>query len=394
MSKRNGFFTRSLLRETKRIGKDHTLILSLLLAPIFYAFFYGSIYLNKTENEVSIAVVDQDMTSLSRQYIRMIDQTQKVRVTRISPSLQEVRGMYLNAEVQGVLIIDRNFERKLKRLQTADVGLVLNTTRFLPSNDINEAVTEISLTVGAGIRLAYYEMHGDSDELSLTEAMPIKIEDHALFVTPSTYGGFLLPGLLLLILQQTFLIGLAESIGREREKGTVGEWLKLGGGRIWHAILGKGFFFLILFSAYALFFHVINYHVLDIGNGTAPFLLAFLIAVFYLVLLFFGTFFGSLFSREIWALQFFAFSSYPIFLLSGYSWPLYAMNDVLQGIAFLIPTTPILEAYSALVFKEASFTQIIKPFAHLLGLGLLYAGLAYWRMGILKRKLTNSIGAK
>lgn len=391
MSWKSSFFIRALLRETKRVGKDHTLILSLLFAPIFYAFFYGSIYLNKTESEVDIVVVDYDMTSLSRQYARMIDQTQTVNVKLRTASLQEAKALYLNTEVQGVLVIERNFERQLKRLQSTDVGLILNTSRFLPSNDINETVSEISLMIGAGIRLEYYEMHGDNDELSLVQAMPIDIEDHAIFVTPSTYGGFLLPGLLLLILQQIFLIGLSESMAREREKGTVGEWLELSKGRIWPAILGKGFFFMILFSAYALFFHIINFSVLDLGVGNSPLLLAFLIAVFYTVLLFFGTFFGSLFSKEIWALQFFAFSSYPFFLLSGYTWPLYAMNDFLQGIAFLIPSTPMLEAYSALVFKDASFSQILKPLLHLAGLGVLYAGLAYWRIHALKLKEKNMV---
>lgn len=384
---KNSFFIKALLREAQRVGKDHTLVLSLLLAPIFYAFFYGSIYLNKTESEVHLAVVDHDRTALSRQYTQMIDQTQKVNVALKTPSLQEAHRLFLNTDVQGILVIEKNFERNVKKLQSTDVGLILNTSRFLPSNDINEAVTEISLMLGAGVRLEYYELHGDNDELSLIEAMPISITDHSVFVTPSSYGGFLLPGLLLLILQQTFLIGLAESIAREREKETVKDWLDLSKGHIWSAIFGKGLFFLLLFSAYALFFHIVNYHVLNIGVGGNHWLLSFLLATFFLVILQFGTFFGTLFSREIWALQFFAFSTYPIFLLSGYSWPMYAMNDVLQTIANFIPTTPMLEAYSGIVFKEATFTQILHPFLHLLALGVFYAALAYWRMRVLRRKL-------
>ena len=384
---KHNFFIRSLLREAKRVGQDHTLILSLLFAPIFYAFFYGSIYLNKTEEEVPIAVVDHDHSALSRQYIRMIDESQKVTVSIKSSSLQDAQNDFLESKVQGILVIEKGFESNLKALRSTDVGLILNTSRFLPSNDINETVSEISLMIGAGVRLANYEMHGDNEDLSFTEAMPISLNDRTVFAAPLSYGSFLLPGLLLLILQQTFLIGLAESTAREREQKTVIDWFALSDGKVWPALIGKGAFYIILFSAYALFFHVINYYVLNIHIAGNPFLLAFTILTFYVVLVFFGQFFGSLFSKEIWALQFFAFSSYPIFLLAGYSWPLYAMNDTLQFIAGLLPTTPMLNMYVGIVFKDASFAQIAASFFQLCALGVFYGVLAYWRWNRLQKRL-------
>ena len=41
-----------LKRELKNVSKDSSLFLILLLAPILYAFMYGSIYLNKGEEKV------------------------------------------------------------------------------------------------------------------------------------------------------------------------------------------------------------------------------------------------------------------------------------------------------------------------------------------------------
>ena len=212
----SSFLISSILREAKRISEDHTLVLSLLLAPIFYAFFYGSIYLNKTEEEVEIVVVDQSRSELSRTFYRMVDETPEVNVVLSTQDFQKAKKMYLLGEVQAVVVIPSSFEKDLKKLHATDVGLFLNTSRFLPSNDINATVTKVALLLGAGVRLQYFELHGDNESLSITKAQPITMHDKTVFVTPSTYGGFLLPGLLLLILQQTFLIGLAESTARER----------------------------------------------------------------------------------------------------------------------------------------------------------------------------------
>lgn len=379
-------FIQQILREASRVSKDHTLILSLLLAPLFYAFFYGSIYLNKTEQEVHIAIVDHDHSDASRRFIRMIDEKQSINVALVTESLPEAKTQFIHTQVQGIVYISRNFEADLKSLKGSDVKIFLNTSRFLPSNDINESVTEVALIVGAGVRLKYYQMHGSNSDEALERAMPISIDDRSLYVMPSTYGGFLLPGLLLLILQQTFLIGMAESIAREREKKTVFDWLKLSGNSIWKAIWGKAMFFLLLFSAYAFFFHMVNYHVLNLPiSGSIP-LLVVLLTIFFMVLSMFGTFFGTLFSKEIWALQFFAFSSYPIFLASGYSWPLFALHPTVKAFAFILPTTPALEAYTGIIYKNASILDIQYNLAHLLFLGLVYGTLAWWRMKVLLGK--------
>jgi len=383
---RNNNLIKLVLREASRVTKDHTLILSLLFAPIFYAFFYGSIYLNKTEAEVPIAIVDQDHSDASRTFIRMIDETQSVTVAITTESLPVAKEQFMHTTVQGIVHIPRNFENNLKVLKGSDVKIFLNTSRFLPSNDINETVTEVALTIGAGVRLEYYQMHGSNSQESLDRAMPIIIDDRSLFVLPSTYGGFLLPGLLLLILQQTFLIGMTESIAREREKNTVSDWLAMGDNSISQAIWGKSLFYLILFSAYALFFHMINYHVLNLPIAGSASLLILVLTVFFMVLAMFGTFFGTLFSKEIWALQFFAFSSYPIFLASGYSWPLFAMNPVLKAFAFMLPTTPALEAYTSIIYKNATLYDIQLAIGHLLLLGMFYGILAMWRMRIIGNK--------
>ena len=76
-------------------------------------------------------------------------------------------------------------------------------------------------------------------------AEPISTEVRSLFNPGGYYGDFLLPGLLLLILQQTMLIGLAESIARERESNSLKQWLTDTHGNIFAAITGKSLFYIL-----------------------------------------------------------------------------------------------------------------------------------------------------
>lgn len=62
------------------------------------------------------------------------------------------------------------------------------------------------------------------------------------------------------------------------------------------------------------------------------------------------------------------------------------MNDVLQLIANMLPTTPVLEAYSAIVFKGAGFKQIFGDLLHLFSLGVFYGLLSFWRLRRLRNK--------
>ena len=71
---------------------------------------------------------------------------------------------------------------------------------------------------GAGVRLRYFEAKGMTQKTAIELVEPLSAEVHPIYNTTNCYGNFLLPGLFLLILQQTLLIGFGESIAKENEK--------------------------------------------------------------------------------------------------------------------------------------------------------------------------------
>lgn len=371
---------RVVRREVRRIHGDTNIFAVILLAPLFYAFFYGSIYGLKSERDVPIAVVDQDHSALARELIRYLDSSKLVRVAEQPATYAEAVAGLMEMRVHGIVYIPDDFAGQIKRGHTAHLPVYLNASRFLIANDISKAVAEVSGTLGGGIRLHYFESAGYSREQALELVEPLQIEHKSLFNPADSYGDFLIPGLLVMILQQTLLIGLAESMAREREGGTLGDLYRCSGKSTWAVMSGKGFFYLLLHLAYALFFYTTLFALFRIPLRGSLAALALLTFLFLLAVIYLSLFISSFFSKKIVAMQFFVFTSYPLFLLSGYSWPLDSMPWVVRTASQLMPGTPYLQAFVRITQMGAGWRHVG---GELLQLGLLaLAGLvlARWRI--------------
>ena len=374
-----------LKRELRLITTDHTLLLTLLIAPVLYAFFYGSIYINKAESEVKIAVVDADGSALSRMISEQLNATSLADVVPVA-DLQEAQQKMYGGDVQGYCYIENGLEQKVLALQQANVVLALNASRFLPSSDLTATVTKICLTLGAGVRLNYFKRKGNTNDIALEEANPVRLNEKPLYNESGSYGGFLLPGLLALILQQTLLIGLAESMSSEREQKRLSQMLCTGRGSLSAILWGKGLWYFLLFGCYAFFFMTVNFQVLHLPFRGSALDIGMLLALFLVTLIPLGLTIGSLFKSQILSMQVMAFSTYPIFLITGYSMPYQSLPKLVQWISALLPTTPFLKAYTSIVQTGGNLHDNRGAVVHLLLLWLLFCGLFLWRFRRLEKK--------
>ena len=168
------------LREIRLVVKEHSLLLTLLGAPLLYAFMYGSIYINKVETQVPLALVDLDQSSLSRTLIKEISSDPMVKVMP-SFSLEQAQEMMKTGSVAGYFFIDKNFEKNLLSLKQSDVTLAVNASKFLPASDLTAHLTSICLTVGGGVRKTYFNKQGMNDSQALANTNPIHLDYRPLF---------------------------------------------------------------------------------------------------------------------------------------------------------------------------------------------------------------------
>ncbi len=198
-------------------------------------------------------MVDDDHTYLSRLITQQVSNAQITSVFLV-PSIEDAKEAMYQGQCQGFLYIEYGLEQKVKSLKQAHVVVALNAARFLPSSDLLLSINQTCLTLGAGVRLQYLQKsEGMNTGGSMQEVMPVNLDYRPLFNSRSSYGAFMLPGLLAIILQQTLLIGLSASVALERKKKTVPAWLQAAGGSPSMAIWGKGSFYIFCFVRMLIF---------------------------------------------------------------------------------------------------------------------------------------------
>ncbi|KFF00541.1 hypothetical protein IX39_07835 [Chryseobacterium formosense] len=360
-----------LKRELRNVSKDSSLFLILLLAPIFYAFMYGSIYLNKGEEKVKLALIDNDGTAISRTLTQQLNSTPMIEIVP-SSNISEAQEKMFRGEVQGYFYIQSGFEKNIFSQKQANVNLVLNASRFLPSSDLLSTATKVCLTVGAGVRKTYFNKQGMGEDESMKMTNPINMDYRPLYNSSMTYGSFLLPGLLAIILQQTLLIGVAAAFTSEREENKLLNLYQVSKQSISKMIFGKSLLYFIVFMIFGFFFSVVNFSVFDVEIRGNYLDLAVISALFIATIIVFGILIGSFFKTKLFAFQVLVFSSYPIFLITGYSMPYQALPRFVQILSDALPTSPFLKTYISIVQSGGSLSDNLSSVIHLVVLWIVF----------------------
>lgn len=376
----------TLKRELRIIVNDRNIFTIVILAPIFYALFYCTIYFNKNEESVDVIVVDMDHSKTSETIIKELDATQIMNVTGVTGSLEDAKDKLYSFKAHAIIYIDKNFEKSLKTGKGADLKTYLNTTRFLVSNDINKAVNEIAITTGYKTKVKFFETAGYNINQAKEISDPLKVDLRPMFNTTDSYGDFMIPALLVLIIQQTLLIGLAESVAKERENDTIKDLFYASNKSPWSLIFGKSLFYILMYSAYALFFFTALFSLYTQDLRGSSFSLIVLTLFFILSVTFIAIFISSFFKKKILSLQFFVFLSQPVFLLSGYSWPLQSMPDWVRYLSLSLPSTQYFQAFVRIVTMGAGFYDVLPELNAMALMTVIGLVLTRWRIKVLVSK--------
>lgn len=377
-------------RELKLIAKDINIITIIILAPVFYSLFYGSIYVKKVERELPVVVYDEDKTETSKAIARLLDAHQMITISGAVTDFQSGANEINKNSAYGMIYIPKNFESDLKLRRGATLKTYLNTTRFLISNDINMAVNETIIDYNSSIKLKFFEQSGYSFSQAKELIEPVKFDVRPMFNTTESYGEFLIPGIFILIIQQTLLIGLSESVAKEQEENLTGDLYGASGGSIFSIIHGKGLLYALIYGAFSFFFFTFNYRLFDMQIAGSGLILSLFTLLLIISTMYLAIFIGSYFNRKIIAVQFLTLSTYPVFLISGYSWPTASMPVWIQYIAKIIPSTPYLSAFVKITRMDAGAAAVVPELIHLILLTLILYLATHFRLKSFFKKLKSN----
>ena len=324
--------------ELRRVVHDQGVLIFFILVPLLYPMLYSFIYTEETVREVPAVVVDRSGTALSREFVRRVDATADVRVVARTGNMDEAKEMMRRAEVYGIICLPENFSREVHRQEQAHVSLYCDMSGLLYYKALLLACTEVSLEMNTELQV---ERLGNStsrqDEVATS---PLQYEDVALFNPQNGFASFLLPAVLMLVIQQTLLLGVGMINGTARERATFHTQLIHAGRRgTLRLVAGKAFCYFLVYVLVCLWTLVVVPRLFGLVQIPQAFdLLAFVIP-YVLACIFFVMTCSLLICQCETCMPVFVFTSLPFLFVSGISWPGVAVPDFWRILSYLVPST-------------------------------------------------------
>jgi len=317
----------AFMAEWRRVLGARSAFSVLFLAPLIYGIYYPQPYLNQILRKVPIAVVDNDLTELSRQIVETLDASGALSVTVRARTLAEARAAIDHGEAFAAVDIPPGTERDVLKGITAHIPIYADATYlFVYRSTAGGVATAIgaltSELVSRGAR-----SDGSLVKAKLASMSPADILLQPIFNPVGGYASYVVPAAFILILQQTLLIGAAMLTRAAVAKGRGG----------FAGVLGRGVAHTTIYlPALALYLIVLPrlYGFSTLGQLPQLFALA---ALFLLATSFMGQAVGAWFTRPENATIVLLATSLPQFFMAGFAWPREAIPDIALAFGRLFP---------------------------------------------------------
>jgi len=346
--------------EYKSIFNDVGVLIIFLIAIILYPVLYAYSYSNEVIKEIPIAVVDFDRTALSRQLIRMGDASQELQIDFRLSDMKEAENLFFAGEARGIIVIPLDFEENIKNNRQATIGVYCDAGYFILYKQVLTGALYSSRTLGAQIEVKKLMLQGATFNEALIQREPFKVETFTLFNPSGGYGSFVVPAVIIFILQQTLLIGIGMLGGSKREQNRFHFMVPLAmkkGGTI-PIVLGKSFAYFSIYIINALFTMFVVHRWFRFPDKASFFDIAMLTIPFLLSVTFMGMAIGSFFRKREQSMIVLVFMTMPLIFISGLLWPVSMIPRWLYSIAHIFPSTEMLPAYLRLRSMGAEIQYI------------------------------------
>ncbi len=364
--------------EYRAIFTDKGVILVLILALLIYSTIYSLAYAPQVLRNVPIAVIDQDRTPASRKLVETFNSGPNTYVAYEVGSMEEAKQLFFGRKIYGVVYIPGDYEKLLLGGQQAVVAIYVDASYFLMYRQVfQELVTGIG-TTGAMVEFQRLIARGADIPQARATSQPVIYQSHNLFNPYLGYGSFVMPAIIIVIIQQTLLIGIGMIGGTWREFGLYRKLVPSGRQRMSTIpiVLGKALVYASIYAVTSLYVLDLHYRLFHFPmNGHALTILALMIPYLF-ACIFLGIAISTLFRRRENSLLLLLWTSIPVLMLSGVSFPREAIPDWMFEAGKVFPSSSGVDAFIRIQSMGATFQDVLPQIKMLWILALVYGGVA------------------
>ncbi len=377
-----------LRRELRLLLRDPYRMLIVMIVPLFYMAFYGTVFYTSGVERIAVGVLNQDGGALSRKLVNMLHGDPVLEVNAYTDA-DALRADLERRRITAGVVIPSGWEATLKTREQARLRIDINTVNFLLANEATKHLQTVCETMNAGLGITSLQAAGIPRTAALKRVQPIVAPLISAGNPSYGYGQFVTFGILIIIIHQLLLISLAQSVAAEREFGATGEWARAARGRLPVMLAGKAAPYVALFVVYFFFEMAVAlraFHLKQLGSLAAMMLygLPMLLTLSGMALVF-----GSQLRSRAQALQVLGITSVPFLLICGFLWPWQQLPLFFKALSLVLPTYPLAIGAQSVTQLGSSFGEQLPWFLIGCGQAVVWLGVAFWRWRVVLRSMAN-----
>ncbi len=330
-------------REMIKCFKDQGVLIFFILVPLGYPMLYAFIYNEEVVHKVPVVAVDEDHSFLSREFIRKVGASPDVQILGYSNDMTDAEQAMKEHKAYGILRIPSDFSKKINNInfwEQAHVQAYCDMGSMFYYKSLYSACTDVSLEMNRKIKIQRMGNTTTNREEEVS-TYPIEYSNVALFNPQSGYACFLIPAVLMLILQQTLVFGIGLSAGTAVETNRFRNLVPINrhyNGTI-RIVFGKALCYLMIYMLTATWVLLVVPHLFSLNQLDHPATLSLFSLAYLLSCIFFAMTVSVFVRNREKPMILFAFFSVPMLFLSGISWPGSGIPVFWKYVSYLFPST-------------------------------------------------------
>ncbi len=229
----------TMLRELKRLRKNPIYFIGSVVVMSFSFVFFLTLFDEGQPLKMPVAVVDNDNSSISRQFVRNANALQHVSIEMKCANYTEARRAMQAGKVYAIIQIPDEFASKMYSGRQPEITYYINDSYLVAGSLILKDLSYLGELTNAGIKQKTLLAKGIDNSLIMSTIQPIVMNSHLIANPWVNYGAYLLNVLFPGILEIMILMLTIYSIGSELKQRTSAEWLLTANNSITAALTGK-----------------------------------------------------------------------------------------------------------------------------------------------------------
>ncbi len=371
------FDTGQVMRqELNMMVRDQGVMLFFVALPLLYPVVYTLIYNPEVVSKVPVCIVDDSRTSESRELARRASAAKAFGLYGYAANMADARRLWAEQKVYAVMHIPADYAKGFNTGEQSHATMYCDMSLLLRYRALLSTMTSLQLKLARDITEQRVQSAGADASLG---RQPVNSEAGFLGDTSQGFASFVMPGIVVLILQQSLILGagLLGATSRERRRANGGfDPLEVQGvstlATVWGKTLAYALFY-IPAVIYVLYFIPALFDLPRLGNPVDYLLLIF---PMLLASAFLGQCMVAALPEREYVFPVIVFSSVIFLFLSGLTWPRYAFGAGWYVVSNLVPSTWGVEGFVRINSNGATIAENAVPYIALWIQVALYSVLA------------------